>query len=747
MLLCVAVGCQSIVPEGIEKPLEEAEVMKVFTADHSEGAQTRTVVGEDNLVYWDLADSINVFDVNENPRQNAIFRIVSKTSASEAAVKSDDNVPVDTIKTVYYTSADFTGYIPACERGYFAVYPYRDYSDYDPDTIYGLFDQYGDDGIPESLRLNWAGRNQCPQVNSFDRDKIIMVARTGSDTLHFKNVFAFVKFTTEFPCDEIIISSNGSESLTAQDIVVEVNPRDGEWIPSITSYSKTAASDGNAVVRDSLGRVAPGTYLVAVMPQTLSQGLTITFSNPNGLGSFYTPSKTTSKSVTLTRSRALNLGTFGADFLDTTIEGHGTESSPYEVQHIGHLSYIASRVNNGVDGFATAHYKLMNDIDCDGRTLTPIGASENRPFQGTFDGQSFTISNYVPGCQNHSSALFGYVKSPAVIKDLAVKPLKINEDFNTDKFHAYSALVGVTCTDNKDAVVTLSGCSVSNSGNDFKLNLGNYDIYFGSMIGLAESGVRLTGCRNGLRMYVDTYGKYDEGNGVYSVGGMIGAVTKFSKEVHCTLDKCWNTGIVQVQNYGDSYVGGLIGRLHDSGDVIPEIASCTNNAEVTVNNDRYSQWVRNYTYAGGIVGYMDADGYHDEDPYILNCYNTGPIYGWAYGSCRLGGIMGNCYDDDTHIINCASAARYIRALYSDKAYMGALCGSKDGNYLNCHWKSVDLPMVYGSSDEDYKYREGCSCVETLTSDMMNEKLSSIPDRWGLTYCSWVGSGSTLSLGY
>lgn len=55
----------------------------------------------------------------------------------------------------------------------------------------------------------------------------------------------------------------------------------------------------------------------------------------------------------------------------------------------------------------SATYVLMNDIDCQGLSLIPIGGSESNAFSGLFDGQGYTISNYVSSNADNVG-IFGY---------------------------------------------------------------------------------------------------------------------------------------------------------------------------------------------------------------------------------------------------------------------------------------------------------------------------------------------------
>ena len=66
-----------------------------------------------------------------------------------------------------------------------------------------------------------------------------------------------------------------------------------------------------------------------------------------------------------------------------------------------------------------ASARLVSDIDMSGITMTPIGISGDKPFQGTFDGQGHTISHLEMSGENNVG-LFGYVTGGAYVKNFIV---------------------------------------------------------------------------------------------------------------------------------------------------------------------------------------------------------------------------------------------------------------------------------------------------------------------------------------
>jgi hypothetical protein len=111
-----------------------------------------------------------------------------------------------------------------------------------------------------------------------------------------------------------------------------------------------------------------------------------------------------------------------------------TGESPYTITTAAGLAGLAEIVNNGTDSFFGKTVLLGNDIDLLGAEWVPIGTSEASPggagvdihtFQGTFDGQDFTISNlYMNRMFTSYQALFGVITN-AIIRDFTINNLDV----------------------------------------------------------------------------------------------------------------------------------------------------------------------------------------------------------------------------------------------------------------------------------------------------------------------------------
>ena len=86
--------------------------------------------------------------------------------------------------------------------------------------------------------------------------------------------------------------------------------------------------------------------------------------------------------------------------------GIGTRGIPYQIYNAAELLWFAQAVNDGQTGACAI---LCDNIDLSGiEKWTPIGTS-SKPYAGTFNGTSFSISNMTIENAGSYSGLFGYV--------------------------------------------------------------------------------------------------------------------------------------------------------------------------------------------------------------------------------------------------------------------------------------------------------------------------------------------------
>ncbi len=79
--------------------------------------------------------------------------------------------------------------------------------------------------------------------------------------------------------------------------------------------------------------------------------------------------------------------TIASDFA----RGNGTETSPFEIETVAQLAYLAQKVNSGTT-YSNQYFMLVRDLDLNNIAWTPIG-NGNVSFEGNFDGGGHSITN------------------------------------------------------------------------------------------------------------------------------------------------------------------------------------------------------------------------------------------------------------------------------------------------------------------------------------------------------------------
>ena len=219
----------------------KGEYKVTFTASQ-EGSATRTAVDGSNVV-WQTGDAITVFDGGGN---NCMFELATGAGA---------------------TVGEFVGTIQTLDpKSYCAVYPAMESATIDSD--------YGISGL--SLPVE-----QVATPDGFDPQAAIMTARNDnaekitseSEDLslgEFKHVCAFVKVTTTEPYDKITFTAKGGERIAGGFTVT----LDENGISTVTPAADASTTVSLVPVIEGT-KIAAGTYLIAVLPGTLTEGFTM----------------------------------------------------------------------------------------------------------------------------------------------------------------------------------------------------------------------------------------------------------------------------------------------------------------------------------------------------------------------------------------------------------------------------------------------------------------------------------------
>lgn len=129
------------------------------------------------------------------------------------------------------------------------------------------------------------------------RGAVLMAAKADeANNLAFKNVCSYIKVTTTTPLHEIKVIANNGEYIAGK--------FDVDFSSETPATTAVNESGTDYIYFNAYGDLAPGTYYIAVVPGTLTGGLTIRYYTDS---SNYTE-KSTSSSFTFERNKVYNGG-------------------------------------------------------------------------------------------------------------------------------------------------------------------------------------------------------------------------------------------------------------------------------------------------------------------------------------------------------------------------------------------------------------------------------------------------------
>lgn len=250
------------------------------------------------------------------------------------------------------------------------------------------------------------------------------------------------------------------------------------------------------------------------------------------------------------------------------------------------------------------NYILTADIDLQGAEWVPLGDSAT-PYSGTFEGDGFTISNFVITEENAGFiGLFGNVTGDLV--DIYI------EDGAIDVSPTRMAYVGL--------MAAYTTGSLTNCHAQGTIAVQNHagSTYAGLLVGLSSSAVSAT--------------------------------TTAADFIESVITQSSGYGTLEIASQMFAYVGGLIGKTFNV-----ELTECSVVADITVSSEE------SRIYAGGLVGHNFGGilvGFEDEierEAYLMTseCIARTKISVTSRGTqASVGGLYG--YDNYGHVEKCAS---------------------------------------------------------------------------------------------
>lgn len=266
----------------------------ILTATQDDEAGICIYLNNDKQVVWGEGDALSVFDTKNI---NQVFELTKGAGS---------------------TTADFGGTVSADSREeYYAVYPYGvDYT-ISSGTVTGIT-------LPAE---------QTAVANGFDKSAAIMTGyTTKKENLAFKQLCAFVLITTESVTKKIVFKTNGTENLAGTlDVAIDEECIGTATVASGGTGTVTLVPTGNEET------IAAGTYLIAVLPGTLTQGFTMEIDAVEG--DDLTRSFENSTSV-FKRAAVIDMGT-------ASVAEGWTSQTYHECTHTYSKGAFAPTANNG----------------------------------------------------------------------------------------------------------------------------------------------------------------------------------------------------------------------------------------------------------------------------------------------------------------------------------------------------------------------------------------------------------------
>ena len=386
---------------------------------------------------------------------------------------------------------------------------------------------------------------------------------------------------------------------------VEVTPATGQNLVVIP-FTGTSASFAGIMI--------PGQSGFRTINVTLENGKVYTYTHSADID--LQPGRYTTVNLVLGRDR-IELDDAGINVSDwengTSIDGgEATEAYSYDINtktitiYSGEGLKVAAEVVNSGD--TDLNITLDNDIDLTGIEWTPIG-TESRPYTGTFDGGTYTITGLTVTGSNEYAGLFGRIGSGGTVKNVVLKDVQIESD------NQYGCVGGVA--GNSDG--NIENCSVSGSVSSRHTAGGVVGQQFGGSITLCGSSATV--------------------KGTGEVGGVAGKTDNSA-----TLTACYATGNVTFERAStiNTFAGGVVG-LNGTGSIL---TACYATGNVTgtgtgtgsccvggVTGDNFNGTLTACYHANGTVSGPDGA--------------TGGVAGQNFKDSMFGGgIITACYWGD-----------------------------------------------------------------------------------------------------
>lgn len=305
----------------------------------------------------------------------------------------------------------------------------------------------------------------------------------------------------------------------------------------------------------------------------------------------------------------------------TLFDGNGTEASPYLINNACDLLIFVDACSNQWPSYNTiiphgdkgCYYKLANNIDMTGYTITPVSSS----FGAVFDGNNKSISNLtINSIITSGIAYCGLFKQldASTIQNLTLQNLILVNNLTANNLQ----MGGVSSHMSNS---TITNCHID--GLEVSISNISSNVTLGGITGEVEGSNTLTDCSVLFSQSFSTTA------GTFKYGGLLGYCSNGTSSTLLSLSNntVTNAGL-STTSFTTLYAGGLVGHA--------------TNIQISMTDCNWSNSMNftggNYLYAGGLVGNLvkSTNGRLT----ATGCTVTGTITGSVSGTQSVGAYVG-----------------------------------------------------------------------------------------------------------
>ena len=332
----------------------------------------------------------------------------------------------------------------------------------------------------------------------------------------------------------------------------------------------------------------------------------------------------------------------------------GTEQNPYLMKCKEDFTYLRDLVNDSVS-FEGKFFRLANDVDFNNDAEhpfgTPIGYADNKPFNGTLDGENHKLMNLcfapIVGSDNQlkkdALGLFSRVTG-GTIKNLKIQNVTVKGE-------------GQRCT---GLVARLSGGTIENC-----------EILSGSIQGTTECA------------------------------GIVGCIV--TGETKAVIKNCINRATIKSIGHAYPCLGGILGAVVNAIESDYEVDGCSNYGYIDATH------AETLAYSGGIVGLLRVfESGTSHEGVVKNSRNYGDVYstrgslGGIIGMARAGLVEHNYQSQTATVTMTVDSTDYHPAQLYAQNFTVVIDGANKG---------MKLGMIAGEVGSSATAQENCRCDE------------------------------------